>query len=81
MYIRSEADVLLQITQDVKDLQSLGIMIILDNIKGHQDDNQTFSDLSRESQLNGFADTFATNFLAEGIMTPYEAFPANPANL
>lgn len=34
-----------------------------------------------ESQLNVIADTFATNFLGEGIITPYEAFPANPANL
>jgi hypothetical protein len=80
MFIRSESDVILQIQSDIIQLQSYNIDVILEHVKGHQDDHHEYHELSRESQLNISADAYATNYLLEGILTKYCELPANAAN-
>lgn len=81
MFLRSDSDVILQIAHEVKWLQSVKINIILEHVKGHQDDTVEYSNLSRESQLNVDADSYATNYIREGLMISYEEMPANPISL
>lgn len=80
MYIRSEADVILQIAFDIQQLQDVSLDVIVAHVKGHQDDHNPYQDLPREAQLNVDADIYATNFLIEGIIPPYDELPANPMN-
>jgi hypothetical protein len=79
-YYASNTDVVIQIMEEIKNLESKNMMIHVRHVKGHQDDNKKFEDLSREAQLNVVADQLATG--TEDQPTPaYTSFPANKANL
>ena len=80
MYICSDSDVILHISHDVKNLIESNIDIILNHVKGHQDDMIEYSDLLREAQLNVAADSYATNYINEGELILYDELPANPSN-
>lgn len=80
IYIRSNLALILQISHDVKFLIESNIDIILNHVKGHQDDMIEYLDLSREAQLNVAADSYATNYITEGDLILYDEFPANPSN-
>lgn len=81
IFLRYEADVLLQISHEIKTLESLQFNVIIDHMKGHQDDFLPYHELSREAQLNVNADTYATNYFLIGDTPTYDILPVNPANL
>jgi hypothetical protein len=69
MYIKSESDIILQIIADIRILEALGITLIIEHVKGHQDKTVPYHALSRQAQLNIHADQYATNYLRHGHRT------------
>ena len=81
MYIKPEADIVMQILHDLQELADRGLCIKILHVKGHQDKKTPYSDLTRPAQLNVDADTYATNYLNNGTVIKYQLFPANPVTL
>lgn len=80
-YLKSESDIILQIIEDIRSLETLGIVLSIEHVLGHQDDNIPYQELTREAQFNVIADTYATNYLCNGLETMYSELPANQISL
>ena len=81
MYIRPEADVLVQIEHEIKVARRLNLQLTVEHVKGHQDDILPYNELSRPAQLNVKADSSATNYLINGTLQPYDEFCDNAVTM
>ena len=81
MYLRPEADVLIQIEHEISIAKQLKFTFKIEHVKGHQDDHITFNELSRQAQLNVRADQYATNYLNHGANLAYDELSNNPISL
>ena len=81
MFIKPEADIVMQILHDLNELAERGLCIKILHVKGHQNKNTPYAELARPTQLNVDADAYATNFLDKGRSIEYQLLPANPITL
>lgn len=81
MHLKPDFDVIMQSLLDVKLLQQQKIKISIKHVKGHQDKDTEYVNLSRPAQLNVDADHHATNYLNQGPNFPYSELPSNPISL
>lgn len=81
MYLRAEADVILQIEKEINDVKNSNFELHVEHVKGHQDDVMPYNTLPREAQLNVQADSSATNYLRQGLNHTYEELQDNPVSL
>jgi hypothetical protein len=76
-YLLTDSDVEIQILWSVKELETSGIKVKFAHVKGHQDNNTEFTNLSRPAQLNVLADRLASKRLLNKTICPYYHLPAS----
>ena len=81
MHVKPDFDVIMQIINEVKTLREQKINISIEHVRGHQDKNTDYANLSRPSQLNVNANHHATNYLQNGPKYSYLDLPSNPIDL
>ena len=81
MYLRAEADVLVQIQHELSIVISVNFCFTIDHVKGHQDDTLTYNELSRQAQLNVKADASAAKYLRNGKALSYDEMYSSPTSL
>jgi hypothetical protein len=78
---KTDIDLELQIHSELSSIQSKGISIKIQHVKGHQDDNQAYHELSRATQLNVKADALASEAHIDIPSPKYYEMPTTVAHL
>jgi hypothetical protein len=81
-FLLPDIDVEMQILEELTTLQSLGVRMSLQHVKGHQNNNQQTAALSHEAELNVVADLLARDSLSLPSFPEEQIiFPSNPIRL